>query len=307
MRFVERLRHPRAALRHSWWHSGLGASELNRHSFSGIAVLAYHGIRPRNVPAAQLPFSPLHIDEDLFAEHCAFYREHCTVIDAALYRDILSGAAAPRRAVLLTFDDGYRNCVTHALPSLQRYGLPAVFFVCSGPSGHRQLHWYDVLARTNGEDAVAHLRERSYDAWERAVQRLERNPRPDDPASVMSAAEVAALARVPGMTIGCHTTWHPRLSAAPYDVQLRELTSCVEHLRNWTGQPIDFVAYPVGRASDYNRDTLRAARECGLVHGFTTEEAFAGPEYPPLEQPRRTMVQGLTVAELAHRLTRVWQ
>ena len=304
---MERLRHPRAALRHAWWHSGPGPSELRARFFSGVVVLTYHGIRPRQVLADDLPFSPLHIDEDLFEEHCAFYREHCDVIDMTAYREIIAGAALPPRPVLITFDDGYRNVITHALPTLRRYALPATFFLCSGPSRDAKLHWYDALARAEGEVAVAALRDGPYETWSHDVQRLPCNPRADDPVVVMSPPEIEALSSMPGMTIGCHTTWHPRLSAAPLATQLQELSSCIEHLRDWTGQTIDCVAYPVGRANDYNADTLRAARECGLLHGFTTIDGFAGPRHPQLEQPRRTIVQGLTVAELAHRLTRVWQ
>jgi peptidoglycan/xylan/chitin deacetylase (PgdA/CDA1 family) len=42
--------------------------------------------------------------------------------------DVLSGEL-PRRAVLITFDDGYRSVAEVALPILRRLGVPSVFFV----------------------------------------------------------------------------------------------------------------------------------------------------------------------------------
>lgn len=42
--------------------------------------------------------------------------------------DVLSGEL-PRRALLITFDDGYRSIAEVALPILRRLGLPSVFFV----------------------------------------------------------------------------------------------------------------------------------------------------------------------------------
>jgi peptidoglycan/xylan/chitin deacetylase (PgdA/CDA1 family) len=41
---------------------------------------------------------------------------------------VLSGEL-PRRALLITFDDGYRSIAEVALPILRRLGLPSVFFV----------------------------------------------------------------------------------------------------------------------------------------------------------------------------------
>ncbi|MFF2385652.1 polysaccharide deacetylase family protein [Streptomyces sp. NPDC058108] len=42
------------------------------------------------------------------------------------------GVPLPDHAVLLTFDDGYANTVTTALPVLEQFGLPAVMAVCGG-------------------------------------------------------------------------------------------------------------------------------------------------------------------------------
>ena len=39
------------------------------------------------------------------------------------------GASLPDRAVLVTFDDGYRNNLTHALPVLLRHGISAMIVV----------------------------------------------------------------------------------------------------------------------------------------------------------------------------------
>ena len=42
--------------------------------------------------------------------------------------DVLSGEL-PRRALLITFDDGYRSIADVALPILRQRGLPSVFFI----------------------------------------------------------------------------------------------------------------------------------------------------------------------------------
>lgn len=72
-----------------------------------------------------------------------------TVLSLEQAIDILEGThTAPRRAILLTFDDGYRDNFSTALPLLQSYGMVATEFVISAYVG-RNNRWnpkacYDV-------------------------------------------------------------------------------------------------------------------------------------------------------------------
>jgi len=58
---------------------------------------------------------------------------------AALFGD----GALPPRAVVLTFDDGYRNFREHAFPILRQFGFPATVYLVSGLLGGRA-EWLDV-------------------------------------------------------------------------------------------------------------------------------------------------------------------
>lgn len=65
---------------------------------------------------------------------------------------------------VLTFDDGYENNVSHALPVMQRLGVPATFFLATGHIERREPFWYDRL-----DYAIQHLRS------EQAVNFLRKN------------------------------------------------------------------------------------------------------------------------------------
>jgi peptidoglycan/xylan/chitin deacetylase (PgdA/CDA1 family) len=49
------------------------------------------------------------------------------------------------RALVLTFDDGYRNNIREALPVLRKHGAPATFFVATGFVGNGRSYWIDRL------------------------------------------------------------------------------------------------------------------------------------------------------------------
>jgi peptidoglycan/xylan/chitin deacetylase (PgdA/CDA1 family) len=53
----------------------------------------------------------------------------------------------PRRAVVITFDDGYADNLHNATPLLERQGVPATFFLSSGYVGQDQEFWWDELER----------------------------------------------------------------------------------------------------------------------------------------------------------------
>lgn len=60
---------------------------------------------------------------------------YTTIPLSLLLKALTEGAALPPRPVVITFDDGYREVYTHALPILQRYGFTAAVFVVIGQVG----------------------------------------------------------------------------------------------------------------------------------------------------------------------------
>ncbi|MEU8522618.1 polysaccharide deacetylase family protein [Streptomyces sp. NBC_01216] len=122
------------------------------------------------------------------------------------------GPRRPERpTVLVTFDDGYRDNVVHARPILERLGVRALFFVCTGLLGQR------------GEQ-----------------------PRAD----YLTRGECESLAG-DGHLIGAHTRTHPHLDRLPAREAQEESRGSLADIADWFGPgPARLFAYPYGGVPD---------------------------------------------------------
>ncbi len=107
-------------------------------------VLMYHRVdvaSPSDHTSRTLTVSPAQFEAELRYLHASGLR---TIGIAELERDVAEGRK-PERAVLITFDDGYRDQFRYAFPILQRFGDRAIFFVNTGNVGKsRHLTWREI-------------------------------------------------------------------------------------------------------------------------------------------------------------------
>ncbi|HHH11858.1 MAG TPA: polysaccharide deacetylase, partial [Sorangium sp.] len=109
-----------------------------------LTVLTYH--RVATLPADYL-FDAGVVDATVtqFEAHLAFVKRHYNVIALDQLRRFTHGQPLPPRALLITFDDGYRDNHDVVLPLLLRFGLTAVFFVATRYIDERRLYWWDTI------------------------------------------------------------------------------------------------------------------------------------------------------------------
>ena len=114
----------------------------NRHS---IIILTAHGVMDNGDSVGWRPlWNRLQVEQfERVLRVLQPYYEFVTLSEAAR---MLRGELPIRpHCMALTFDDGYRNNFTHALPVLERLGIPATFFICTGMIGTRRGFWVDRL------------------------------------------------------------------------------------------------------------------------------------------------------------------
>ena len=106
--------------------SAYGNDSTSQSCLGDLTVLMYH-----NTLAEGKKQSVYCINQDCLRRDFEYLRQNgYTVISCKTLLDCVdSGISLPDNAVLLTFDDGYLNNVTYALPLLEEYGYVGLFSV----------------------------------------------------------------------------------------------------------------------------------------------------------------------------------
>jgi peptidoglycan/xylan/chitin deacetylase (PgdA/CDA1 family) len=104
------------------------------------AVLLYPRIAEVACDPWRLCVTPGH-----FAQHCEILARRKLARPLSTLVAPGAGGRQPRRAVAITFDDGYADNLIHARPQLLRHELPATVFVTAGAVGAAREFWWDEL------------------------------------------------------------------------------------------------------------------------------------------------------------------
>jgi peptidoglycan/xylan/chitin deacetylase (PgdA/CDA1 family) len=114
--------------------------KLHKHWRSQGLILMYH----RVAEADQDPWG-LCVTPQYFAEQLEVLKTEAHPMSLRQMTQAYQSGRLPRRAVAITFDDGYADNLYQAKPLLEHYGLPATFFISTGYLGKEREFWWDEL------------------------------------------------------------------------------------------------------------------------------------------------------------------
>ncbi len=290
----------------------VGMNGLARAVFARrLLVLSYHGVCGAQPDVADP--DGLHVPVALFEQQMAFLMRHYRPVSLIEVRDsFLAGSELPRAAVLLTFDDGYRNVARHALPLLKRMKIPAVLFPVPGLIERERWLWTSELEWRRGSDPdFPHLRtwlkgisaEERREWLERELKAPDRYPECEH--SLMNWDEINAIKQdfVREVEIGSHGLNHDPLTACDEWQLQAELSLSRRILAEKTKIEAEAVAYPNG---DFSPVVVAAAGKAGYKLGFTTVARHVRESDDPLALPRILVGRSDTPTVLAARLAG-WQ
>jgi peptidoglycan/xylan/chitin deacetylase (PgdA/CDA1 family) len=293
-----------------------------------LPVLTYHRIHPE--PEAQ-PFDRGVIDATPreLATQLEEVRRHFTPIGASdLVRYVEEDEPLPPRPVLVTFDDGYRECVTRAVPILKHFRVKATFFVSTAFVGERRVFWWDRMSyvlrnarertlrlsfpETLGleldADPEPQLRrlldvvKSSYDLdFERFLDELAQSAdvgwtRDDEVRHadelVMTWDDVRAL-RDAGMEVCSHTRTHRILQNVVPEELNDELAGSRADLERELATEVRAVSYPVGRPIARFPHVVDRVASAGYALGFSSGLGDSPSRCHPLDIGRILMDRGM--------------
>lgn len=300
--------------------AAVGATRARRQQQGRLRVLMYHGVVPRvGGPAA---FGNLFLGAEAFERQMRYLQRSCRPVSLEEVLTALEQRRPfPEGAVLVTFDDGYANVLTTALPILRAHGIPAVAFVSAGLVGQGSGQWFDVLrvlvARCARERAVVELGdgcrldgeriqdpERAFLGWCASIERLpalqadrvmerlvalgreERLPA-SYPEFALAGWEAWRRACADGLLdVASHGMQHSDLTSLPPEACVHALAESKQLVERELSRPCRVVAYPYGR---WNAAVAEAARAAGYRCAMTAADGVNDAQADPFAL-RRTMI-----------------
>jgi peptidoglycan/xylan/chitin deacetylase (PgdA/CDA1 family) len=254
------------------------------HSAGVSTILNLHRVGPDD-GSSYLPLSP-----DLFDDLLRFVtREFSVVTIAGL------GEPSSKPKLVLSFDDGYRDFVMHALPALERHGvranqnvipkcvetgLPPLNVIAqdfvgkapaelvrrlrvpgySGPRddrfGNRLSHFIKMRSQAD-QDSLAEILLPQFEAWEGFR-----------PTPMMNADDVRSIS---DHEIGAHSWAHSSMEFESDDFLVRDVRRCASWFGETLGRPMTIYAFPNGSCAQGQAERVLAE---GVEHVLLVAEDF---------------------------------
>jgi peptidoglycan/xylan/chitin deacetylase (PgdA/CDA1 family) len=231
-------------------------SSLTRNQ-KPIPVLVYHQIE--EAPARGQPFRSLYVSPAAFARQMR-------LLDWLGYKGLSMSELQPYllgeqsgKVVGITFDDGYVNNLTHAMPVLMRHKFSSTCYAVSGLAGKTNL-------------------------WDKHLG-IAQTP-------LMNDSEMRQWV-AGGQEVGSHTRTHLDLTASSDDECSGEIAEGKADLEQMVNRRVTHFCYPYGR---YEPRHVAMGRALGFKTATTTQRSRTHRGTEMLEIPRVPILRSTSLA-----------
>jgi peptidoglycan/xylan/chitin deacetylase (PgdA/CDA1 family) len=268
-----------------------------------ILILAYHGLTDRNHDV--LPWTTIPVGA--FEKQIRYISTKYRVFPLQkVVNEIKRGASLPDNTAVLTFDDGYRNNLTLALPILKKYNVPATIFLTAGYIGTEKILPLDeaFLIIAGAQEKAPFITpelgigpilfdspKAVYQGYKQTVAALKKLPtslqklhlarlrdflKPEYKDSVLADFQMLTWGDVHKLLssglidIGAHTISHEILTNVSHREAEQEILASKSLIEQWTGHTINLFAYPNGTPADYDDRHITCLKNTGFSCSVTT-------------------------------------
>lgn len=271
-----------------------------------LLVLVYHGVTadalPDDAPAWH------HVPSARFREQIAWLRRHYDILDIDTGLERLRRGEIRKPTACITFDDGYLNNKTVALPVLAEHRAPATIYLVTGMIGTDRRLWTVEMETALRRSSVDHIDLSMLDLGVRPLNEMadrvsaareigraiKNRPaaqrqgllaaihalidgKADNTSGqfqLMSWEDVAAMERSGLVTFGAHTVNHECLSRLGNDDLAYEIGESWRAIREHVERPSRTFAYPNGGPQDFDDRAPQTLQSAGLDWALTTIEGL---------------------------------
>lgn len=271
-------------------------------------MLVYHGVSEQEVRDGAGCQDSRHVQIDRFSKQIDYLARHRRVLPLSDVVELMrQGRSVPPHTVAVTFDDGYRNNLTHAWTVLRSRRVPATIFLSTEWLDTQEMLWSDKVryaldhisdraeitievcgksltypmsgpeARARTAVQVNRLCKSVTDCERRKiVQQLcemdsaQLRVPPNHPYAPLSWDDVRQLHGDRLISFGAHGDGHLILSRVSAEESTRDISVCKEKIEQHLGVEIDLFAYPNGTAEDFTHETRSVVAGLGFKGAFST-------------------------------------
>ncbi len=187
---------------------------------------------------------PLGIPSELFLRQVEFLRKHYRIVSLSEAIEMLKAGKVEAPAVVLTFDDGYRENFVNLRAITDRFGVPATLFVCTNHLTEGTEFQHDVKKGQRGFWPLT---------W-RQVEYLSKN----------------------GFAIGSHTRTHLDCGSQDLKALENEIVGSKVDLAQHVSGPVGFFSFPWGHAVNMSPPAVALAKST-YAHSVS---GFGGANFP---------------------------
>ena len=206
--------------------------------------------------------------------------------------------ANPHPFACFSFDDGYADNLTRALPIMERFGAPFTVYVTTGMITHEiDAWWFGLAALLRSRDRLTLSARLSFECpdlsrkrfafktieWlihkenfrlladvREAIAKSAIDCRVLVEREALTQQQLHRLSHHPLVTIGGHTTTHPNLAQTCALTARREMAENRRFLEDLIDQPVEHFAYPFGHERACGDREAQICRDAGFRTAVTT-------------------------------------
>jgi len=265
-----------------------------------LTILLYHGVTDEKQNGI-VNFSGKHVNLKIFEDQMKFIKNKYNILSMNDVVEIYNmGKGWPNNSVAVTFDDGFKNNYNFAAEILDKYKIPATFYICAGMIDTNSMFWVDKIEDcinrsknmkikikledisyfdlnnfSNKVNAVIQIKkyckllssEKKDNVIKELIEKTQVIPSSDSSPDykMMTWSDVNNLNKNKLFIIGGHTLNHEIMSFQNTENMKKDISSTLSIINYKLNQKTKHFSYPEGQKHHYNQSVISTLIDNNII------------------------------------------